>query len=127
MKFSNGNWLNKEGYTLEHPMELYDVEKKERSLTVYAPFTPIIHRGKTLDGGMMTVELSSPLEDVICVKLSHHSGGMAKGHILSFKKKMCLSILKKVMKNFSSRAEIFTRLSIRKVNGNLIFIMKKSN
>lgn len=79
MKFSNGNWLNKEGYTLEHPMELYDVEKKERSLTVYAPFTPIIHRGKTLDGGMMTVELSSPLEDVICVKLSHHSGGIAKG------------------------------------------------
>lgn len=79
MKFSNGNWLNKEGYTLEHPMELYDVEKKERSLTVYAPFTPIIHRGKTLDGGMMTVELSSPLEDVICVKLSHHAGGIAKG------------------------------------------------
>ena len=53
--------------------------KKERSLTVYAPFTPIIHRGKTLDGGMMTVELSSPLEDVICVKLSHHAGGIAKG------------------------------------------------
>lgn len=79
MKFSNGNWLNKEGYTLEHPMELYDVEKKERILTVYAPFTPIIHRGKTLDGGMMTVELSSPLEDVICVKLSHHAGGIAKG------------------------------------------------
>ena len=78
MKFSNGNWLNKEGYTLEHPMELYDVEKKERSLTVYAPFTPIIHRGKTLDGGMMTVELSSPLEDVICVKLSHHSGGIER-------------------------------------------------
>ncbi|MEK3797251.1 alpha-xylosidase [Peribacillus sp. FSL H8-0477] len=79
MKFSNGNWLNKEGYTLEHPMELYDVEKKERSLTVYAPFTPIIHRGKTLDGGMMTVELSSPLEDVICVKLSHYAGGIDKG------------------------------------------------
>ncbi|MEC2056406.1 alpha-xylosidase [Peribacillus psychrosaccharolyticus] len=79
MKFSNGNWLNKEGYKLEHPMELYDVEKKERSLTVYAPFTPIIHRGKTLDGGMMTVELSSPLEDVICVKLSHHSGGIERG------------------------------------------------
>jgi len=79
MKFSNGNWLNKEGYTLEHPMEIYDVEKNENGLTVYAPFTPIIHRGKTLDGGMMTVELSSPLEDVICVKLSHHTGGTAQG------------------------------------------------
>ena len=43
MKFSNGNWLNKEGYTLEHPMELYDVEKKGKKsyclCTFYAHYT----------------------------------------------------------------------------------------
>lgn len=87
MKFSNGNWLNKEGYVLQYPMEVYDVRKTDKDLTIYAPFEHIVHRGKTLDGGMMTIQLSSPLEDVICVKMFHHVGKMNKGPHFEINKK----------------------------------------
>ncbi|QFK72470.1 alpha-xylosidase [Pradoshia sp. D12] len=79
MKFSNGNWLDKEGYQLHYPMEVYDVEKDDNKLSIFAPFTKILHRGKTLDGGLMTIVLSSPLEDVISVKLLHHIGAPMRG------------------------------------------------
>ncbi|UAL51678.1 alpha-xylosidase [Bacillus sp. CMF21] len=87
MKFSNGNWLNKEGYILQYPMEVYDVRKTEKDLTIYAPFDHIVHRGKTLDGGMMTIQLSSPIEDVICVKMFHHLGSNNKGPHFELNKK----------------------------------------
>jgi alpha-D-xyloside xylohydrolase len=74
VKFSNGCWLDKEGYTLKSPTEVYDTRRAEKDITIYAPFEHIAHRGKTLDDGMLTIKISSPLEDVICVKLSHHIG-----------------------------------------------------
>jgi len=74
MKFSNGCWLDREGYRLQYPSEVYTYEQTKNKLTLYAPFVKVENRGKTLDGGMMTIELSSPLEDVIRVKLSHHKG-----------------------------------------------------
>lgn len=93
MKFSNGCWLNKEGYDLNFPMEVYDVRKSEKDVTIYAPFNHIAHRGKTLDGGMMTIDLSSPIEDVICVKMSHHIGGIDRGpHFELYKKDVPVQI-----------------------------------
>ena len=74
MKFSNGCWLDREGYKLQYPSEVYTYEQTETQLTLFAPFVKVENRGNTLDGGMMTIELSSPLEDVIKVKLSHHKG-----------------------------------------------------
>jgi len=79
MKFSNGCWMNREGYTLQYPTEVYSYELTETKLTLYAPFVKVMHRGNTLDGGMMTIEMTSPLEEVIRVKLSHHLGGLEKG------------------------------------------------
>lgn len=87
MKFSNGCWLDKEGVTLKYPAEAYDVEVAEENITIYAPFERIVHRGKTLDDGMMTVQLSSPLEDVIKVRIYHHIGKQNVGpHYKIYKK-----------------------------------------
>jgi len=79
MKFSNGCWMNREGYTLQFPTEVYSYEQTDYQLTLYAPFVKVRHRGNTLDGGMMTIELSSPLEEVIRVKMTHHLGGAEAG------------------------------------------------
>lgn len=79
MKFSNGCWMNREGYTLQYPTEVYTYEQTDTKLTLYAPFVKVMHRGNTLDGGMMTIELTSPLDEVIRVKLSHHMGASDVG------------------------------------------------
>lgn len=36
MKFSNGYWMAKEGYTVLNPVDVRDVEQNGNNLTVYA-------------------------------------------------------------------------------------------
>jgi alpha-D-xyloside xylohydrolase len=74
MKFTNGNWLLRDGVQAFYPAQAYDVEAASQSLTVYAPTKPVRHRGDTLGGPMLTVEFSAPLPDVIRVKLTHFAG-----------------------------------------------------
>ncbi|MBN2627211.1 MAG: alpha-xylosidase [Spirochaetales bacterium] len=79
MKFTNGNWLLQEGVTGSFPAEVYRYTIKEDRLSLLAPTHPISHRGMTLFGAVLNVELSSPLKDVIRVRITHHRGKEAKG------------------------------------------------
>jgi len=79
MKFSNGQWMIRDGYHPYYPTEVYTFEKEESKLSLYAPFVRVQHRGNTLDGGMMTVELSTPLEGIIKIKMLHHTGADERG------------------------------------------------
>ena len=74
MKFSNGMWLNKLGYSFFKPAEVYDIDANNEKITAYGPFVKVITRGNTLDGGMITMDITSPMEDVICVKAAHYLG-----------------------------------------------------
>lgn len=78
MKFSNGCWMDKEGHVIKSPAEIYDWKQEQGQLTMYAPFQKIQHIGQTLDGGVLTIELSSPLENVIRVKAYHHIGSVTE-------------------------------------------------
>lgn len=79
MKFTNGGWLVKEGFEVDYPAHVYTTRQTEDKLTLYAPFRYIADKGATLDGGMMTVELTSPYENVIGVKVYHHKGQVHRG------------------------------------------------
>ncbi|GAA0353752.1 alpha-xylosidase [Alkalibacterium iburiense] len=79
MKFLDGGWLVKEGYEIDYPVHVYATRETDNELTLFAPFRYIGDKGATLDGGMMTVELSSPHENVIGVKLYHHKGQINHG------------------------------------------------
>lgn len=87
MKFSNGCWLDKEGFRLQYPSEVYDHEVEKDKITLYGPFIKVERRGNTLDGGMMTVEVTTPLENVFRVRAYHHLGNLPKGpkHELNIK------------------------------------------
>ena len=74
MKFTDGNWLMREGVRAFYPVEAYDVEATGDALTVYAPTRRIRHRGDTLAGPLLTVQFSSPMADVIRVRLTHFAG-----------------------------------------------------
>ena len=79
MKFTDGNWLMRQGVRVQYAAQAHEVETGPETLTIYAPTKPIRHRGDTLDGALLTVRFSSPMPDVIGVRLTHHFGGSNRG------------------------------------------------
>jgi len=78
MIFGNGCWLQKEGYECFAPKQAYFIKKEEDRVVICAPTTRINHRGDTLGGINLTVEVTSPMPEVIRVKTSHHLGVLKK-------------------------------------------------
>ncbi|WP_078553404.1 alpha-xylosidase [Bacillus alkalicellulosilyticus] len=74
MKFSDGQWLTREEYSIINPVEVHDYVKRDDSLTLFAPPKPIVNRSGELDSPLIEVNLSSPIQDVIRVQVYHHKG-----------------------------------------------------
>lgn len=74
MKFTDGYWLLQKGLTAHYPQHLYDHEIQPESVTLYAPVREIARREDTLNSTLITVRLSSPLEDVLRVRITHFAG-----------------------------------------------------
>ena len=79
MKFGNGCWLQKEGCECFAPQQVYFVKTEPKKETLCAPTARINHRGDTLGGIVLTIEITSPMPEVIRVKTSHHLGVQKKG------------------------------------------------
>lgn len=79
MKFTKGYWQIREEITPLYAVEYADSRTQGNELTVYAPGKHITKRGDCLNLGMLTVRLSSPMEDVIKVSVSHFDGTQYKG------------------------------------------------
>jgi alpha-D-xyloside xylohydrolase len=75
MKFTDGFWQTRPGVHPLYALEAFDIEASERSLIVTAPTKVIASRGDTLNRPVLTVTLSSPLPNVIGVKIEHFQGG----------------------------------------------------
>ncbi len=74
MKFSNGCWLQKEGCECHTPAEVYFSEIKGEKLVITAPTNRINHRGDTLGGVNLTLEITTPMPEVIRVIAYHYKG-----------------------------------------------------
>ncbi|MDR2730707.1 MAG: alpha-xylosidase [Treponema sp.] len=79
MKFTNGYWLVREGVDAHFASCVYEAEQEGNDLVVYAPERRINHRGDTLGNALLTVRYSSPIKNVIKVRISHHEGRLDKG------------------------------------------------
>ena len=78
MKFSNGCWLQKEGYACFSPAEVYFSRIEPDKVVICAPTHKIITRGDTLGGVNLTIEITTPMPDIIRVKAYHHKGAIKK-------------------------------------------------
>ena len=78
MKFSNGCWLQKEGMACFPPAEVYFTKIEDSKVTLCAPTHKISHRGDTLGGANLTIEITTPMPEVIRVKTSHYLGVLDK-------------------------------------------------
>lgn len=79
MKFTSGYWLTRKEITPLYAVEYADHRVNGDELAVYAPAKHITGRGDTLNLGMLTVYLSSPMEDVIKVSVRHFEGAVYQG------------------------------------------------
>ncbi|NLK09257.1 MAG: alpha-xylosidase, partial [Firmicutes bacterium] len=79
MKFTDGNWLIKEGFQIHSPHEVHSAEIHKNALEIFAPCRHIAHRGATLEGPLLTIRLSSPIPDVVRVQVSHFQGIKKRG------------------------------------------------
>ena len=74
MKFLDGMWEIKKGVKINRARHVYEVHKNKNSLTLIAPTTLVKQNADTLNISLITITISSPLEDVIKVRAVHHDG-----------------------------------------------------
>ncbi len=72
MKFTDGFWLKRKGISIYSPAEVHDYSINEKSIVLYTPVNKITNRGDTLQGPMLTIEISTPSSDIIQVKAQHY-------------------------------------------------------
>lgn len=77
MKFTNGYWMDRDGFTLIRPAEVRDVvaDPEAGTLTVYGTAKRIRTRGDTLNLPLITVTYSAPAPGVVRVRIAHFDGG----------------------------------------------------
>ncbi|OYP37679.1 alpha-xylosidase, partial [Lachnotalea glycerini] len=78
MKFSNGCWLLKEGYESFSPKQVFRTKLEKDMVTIYAPTNHIKHRGDTLGGVNLTIQITVPAPEVIRVQTIHYMGVVHK-------------------------------------------------
>jgi len=79
MKFSNGCWMQRERTVCFSPAEVAFTRVEESKVTLIAPTSHIGHRGDTLGGVNLTIEISCPMENVIRVRTVHYLGAADRG------------------------------------------------
>jgi alpha-D-xyloside xylohydrolase len=78
MKFTDGFWRKREGFTVLHPAHLQDTRPGPDSLTAWAATRRIEHRGDTLNAPLITVTCTAPAPDVIRVTVENYQGERSK-------------------------------------------------
>lgn len=74
MKFSNGCWLQKEDCACFSPAQIYFTKIEKDRVTLCAPTNKINHRGDTLGGVNLTIQISAPYPEVLRIQTHHHMG-----------------------------------------------------
>ena len=74
MKFTDGAWMTAEGFDIHPAREVRFVKTDDVKVTFTAPAFHIYNRGMTLTGPYITVEISSPCENVFRIRAYHFKG-----------------------------------------------------
>ncbi|QRV72671.1 glycoside hydrolase family 31 protein [Ceratobasidium sp. AG-Ba] len=79
MKFTDGLWLLRDGVKPYFGLSVVKEETKDDTLNIHVSTRPIRHRGDTLGGPLLDVEITSPLEGIIGVNITHFAGRKKQG------------------------------------------------
>lgn len=79
MKFTDGYWHMKSGITTNIATEIRDIKTEDSKLTIFVACKKVTNRGDTLNAPIITIEYTSPMENIIGVKAVHFKGVYNKG------------------------------------------------
>jgi len=81
VKFTDGNWLVREGFDIVGASFVHEVEidEKNGAMTAHVAPRPVADRAAMLDTPLLSVRFSSPLPGVIRVRITHHAGIVDRG------------------------------------------------
>ena len=74
MRFTDGAWRIIEGFDVHSAREVRFVQKTEDKITITAPTFHISVKGATLSGPYVTLEISSPSENIFHIRTYHFKG-----------------------------------------------------
>jgi alpha-D-xyloside xylohydrolase len=74
MKFTDGYWQMRPGNQAFYAVQAFEIESSPDALTVHAATKKILTRADMLDGPMLSLRFSSPMENVLRVQMLHHKG-----------------------------------------------------
>ena len=74
MKFTNGYWLLRDEYQMDFATDLYEGEINGDALKLVVASRAVRGRGDILNIATLSVALTSPMENVVRVAITHHKG-----------------------------------------------------
>ncbi|SMC76593.1 alpha-D-xyloside xylohydrolase [Oscillospiraceae bacterium] len=74
MRFTDGAWMVRDGFDMHKACEIRFIKKEEDKLVLTVPTYKIYGKGMTLGGVFLTIEITSPIENVFRVRTYHHKG-----------------------------------------------------
>ena len=78
MKFTDGLWTVKEGYTLEYPKSISDIGFSESGITLFAPYTEQEKSSDCIGSGLLSVNINAIGANVFSIKITNHKGSRAQ-------------------------------------------------
>ena len=85
MKFTDGFWQMREHIKPGYAVEYIDHEVHGKTLTVYTTSKHVANKGDTQDVNMLTIDITSPMENVIKVSMAHFIGKLEKEPFIKVK------------------------------------------
>ena len=87
MKFTNGYWMTRPEYEMSYATEVFRVDRGEDSLDILAATRQVRgNRGANLNMPALNIRLSSPVENVLCVEITHFRGALERGPRFSIRR-----------------------------------------
>ncbi|MCL2003558.1 MAG: alpha-xylosidase [Oscillospiraceae bacterium] len=78
MKFTDGYWMSKPGVTVHGCAEIRDVQTSAEKVTFFVSPFHVTHRGQTMNGPLLTLEIDAPRPDILGVRMYHYKNAMPK-------------------------------------------------
>ncbi|MCR5529728.1 MAG: alpha-xylosidase [Saccharofermentans sp.] len=74
MKFTDGAWMTGDGFSIHKACEVRFIKKDDTKLILTVPTYKIYGKGMTLGGVFLTLEITSPIDNVFNIRTYHHKG-----------------------------------------------------
>ena len=92
MKFTDGLWTVKEGYSLNYPKEIADIDYSDSGITLFAPYKEQAKSSDSIGSGLLSVHISVIGANMFSIKITNHRGSRAAKAVLELNR----SIIKPV-------------------------------